>query len=131
MSFFERFKKYFTLSDLIIILVVLLLSLSPLVLVTGKENAKTVVVELDGKVYGSYNMQALGNEIKEVHINSKYGKNTLYIDKNGADMVYSDCPLQLDVKHRKITSPGEVIVCAPHKLVVYISGEGEFDGISG
>ncbi len=127
----ESLKNYFTFTDLIIILVVCIFSLSPLILVSGKGNAKTVVIELDGKIYASYNIQAMGNETKEVKINSKYGKNILQIDKNGADMIFSDCDLQIDVKHEKITSPGEILVCAPHKLVVYMSGESKLDGISG
>ncbi len=130
MNFPEKLKSYFTFADFVIAVVVCTLSLSPLVIAGGKEEAKTVVVELDGKVYASYSLQTLGNDTKEVVINSKYGKNTLLIDKNGADMIFSDCPLQIDVKHRKITSPGESIVCAPHKLVVYISGESKTDGIS-
>ena len=130
MSVFEKFKQYFTITDLVITMIVCVLSLTPLMVVNGKGNAKTLVIELDGKVYCSYNLETMGNDTKEVHINSKYGKNTLQIDKAGADMIYSDCPLQLDVKHRKITSPGEIIVCAPHKLVVYISGDSELDGIT-
>lgn len=130
MEIFTKLKNCFTFADLIIVLVVCVLSMTPLLLVSGKGDAKNVVVELDGKIYASYGLHTLGNETKEVVINSKYGKNILMIDKNGADMIFSDCPLQLDVKHRKITSPGEIIVCAPHKLVVYISGESGLDGIS-
>ena len=92
---------------------------------------KRIVIELDGKVYAEYNMESLGSTPKEITISSKYGKNILAIDKYGADMIYSDCPLQIDVNHRKITAPGETIVCAPHKLVVYISGESRFDAVTG
>ena len=131
MGFPEKLKNYFTFADLIIVLVVCILSLSPLMLVSGKESAKTVVVELDGKVYASYGMESLGDTPKEIVINSKYGKNILSIDKSGADMIYSDCPLQVDVNRGKITAPGQIIVCAPHTLVVYITGESNFDAVSG
>ena len=131
MKFFKKIAACFTFGDLLIVLVVCALSLTPLLFMKGNMVGKTVVVEVDGKVYASVEMNSLGSTSKEIAINTKYGKNILNVDKNGADMTFSDCPLQIDVNHRKITAPGEVIVCAPHKVVVYITGESEFDAISG
>ena len=130
-EFFRKIKKFFTLTDVLIILTVCVLSLGSLTLFAQNGNSKTIVIELDGKVYASYTMQNLGNTPKKITIESQYGKNILEIDRQGADMVYSDCPMQIDVKHRKITTPGETIVCAPHKLLVYITGESEIDAVSG
>lgn len=125
----KKARKLFTFTDAVIVLTVFLFGFAPMLFLSGGKS-KTVVVELDGKQYASFDLESLGTRKKELVINSKYGKNILSIDRYGADMIYSDCPRQTDVKHRKITSPGEAIVCAPHKLVVYISGESELDAIS-
>jgi len=130
-KFFRRVKKYFTLKDIFVILMVCVISMGSLFFFAKSGEGKRIVIELDGKVYAEYNMESLGSTPKEITISSKYGKNILAIDKYGADMIYSDCPLQIDVNHRKITAPGETIVCAPHKLVVYISGESRFDAVTG
>ena len=130
-NFFCRVAKFFTFKDLAVIFIVCVFSIGSAFFVFGKGEAENIVIELDGKVYAVYNMRQLGKTPREISINSKYGRNVLAIDRTGADMVYSDCPQQIDVKHRKIRIPGETIVCAPHKLVVYITGESEFDAVTG
>ena len=124
-------KRYFTVTDILIAVVVFAMCLcGMLVFARGNVNSgKSIVIETDGKVYGKYNMDTLA-EPKEITIETKYGENVLRIDSEGADMIFSDCEMQIDVRHRKISNPGEIIVCAPHKLTVYIEGKNEYDGIS-
>ena len=122
--------KYFTFTDFCVIAVCLLLTLGVITLTAEGEEGRRIVIETDGKVYASYDMATLGDAAMEIHINTKYGKNILSIDSEGADMIYSDCDLQVDVKHKKISKPGEAIVCAPHRLTVYIDGKSETDAVS-
>jgi len=52
------------------------------------------------------------------------GSNTLEISGGSAKMTAADCPDHICVKTYPISSPGETIVCLPHKLVVeVITGE--------
>ncbi len=125
-------KKYFTLTDFLITAVIGVICMAGIFwgLKDAGKKDNTIVIEVDGKVFASYKMDALKTTAKAININTKYGKNTLEIDNGGAKMLYSDCPQQIDVLHGKITKPGEVIVCAPHRLVVYIEGEKMADAVS-
>lgn len=52
------------------------------------------------------------------------GSNTLVISDGKAKMTEADCPDHICVKTYPISSPGETIVCLPHKLVIeVITGE--------
>lgn len=53
------------------------------------------------------------------------GFNTLEISDGTAKIVEADCPDQICVRTYPISSPGETIVCLPHKLVVEVISSGE------
>ena len=46
------------------------------------------------------------------------GSNTLEISAGAAKIVEADCPDHICVKTYPISSPGETIVCLPHKLAM-------------
>jgi hypothetical protein len=48
------------------------------------------------------------------------GSNTLVISNGTAKITEADCPDHICVKTYPISSPGETIVCLPHKLVVEV-----------
>ncbi len=121
-------RKYVSVVDLCVIIVVLVLSVIFLAGLNEADGEK-IIIELDGEIYASYDMKTIVGS-KEIHIKTKYGENKLLIDKNGAEMVYSDCPEKIDIKQGKITKAGQTIVCAPHHLVVYITGESEYDAVA-
>ena len=123
-------KKYFTVTDFLIALCILVICTAGLLTAAKGSAAEKIVIEVDGKAYASYDISSLGDKPRDIEINTKYGKNILRIDSGGADMIYADCVNQIDVRHKKITKPGEMIVCAPHRLTVYISGDGEADAVS-
>ncbi len=123
-------KKYFSMADFFIAITVCVISVG-IIIIFGA-NVKTgtdIVIEVNGKVYASYNMQTIKSP-REIHIKTEFGENTLLIDDEGAKMIYSNCHGQNDVKQGKIHKPGQTIVCAPHKLVVYINGETDVDAIT-
>ncbi|MBQ3053757.1 MAG: NusG domain II-containing protein [Clostridia bacterium] len=122
-------KKFFTPLDILIAVIIFAICLSGLVL-TFNRGGEKIVIQAEGKIYGEYDLASLSTKSKTVEIKTKYGKNVLEIDCYGADMIYADCENQIDVKHRKITKAGESLVCAPHKVVVYIDGKGGADGVS-
>lgn len=48
------------------------------------------------------------------------GSNTLVISNGTAKISEADCPDHICVKTYPVSSPGETIVCLPHKLVVEV-----------
>jgi len=93
----------------------------------------TVVVSLDGELYGSYPL----NEDLELDIDHDSFSNHITIKNGTVQMSYSNCSNQICVNEGKISKTNDKIVCLPHKLVVEIkstdenSKGGEYDVISG
>lgn len=87
---------------------------------------KTVVIEVDGQVYAEYET----DKIKGEKIVDVYGKNTVRITNEYAEVIYADCLDKRDVKQGKITKPGQIIVCLPNKMTVTIKDKREYDDIS-
>ncbi|MFQ5575270.1 MAG: NusG domain II-containing protein [Terriglobia bacterium] len=54
---------------------------------------------------------------------------TVQIEDGRARVVSSTCPRNICVNEGWIDSPGEVIVCLPHRLVVRIEGGGPVGGV--
>lgn len=115
-----------TKADLCIAAAVILLSLCVPFMAISAPDAKTVVIEVDGELYASYDMNKIDG-VKTVDVN---GKNTVEITKDYARAVYADCPDKLDVRRGKITKAGQIIVCLPNKMTVRIIGEKVYDDIS-
>lgn len=74
--------------------------------VDGVEKRK---IPLDGSTDG-----------KEYKITSKFGTNTVVIEKEGVYIREADCPDKLCVHQGKISNPGIPLVCLPHRLLVTI-----------
>lgn len=112
--------------DFILILTVVVLAVGGLLLysILGQKEAGRVVVEVDGEVYGEYELQ----ENQEVLINET---NILIIENGVANMLEANCPDQICVKHVPISKNGETIVCLPNKVVVTIkeATAGELDAV--
>ncbi len=115
-----------------IILLVLTVILSGLLLMGSlflKESGNTVIIEIDGQEYSRYSLSDI-KEDKTVEINTKYGSNTIVIQKDGVYVKTADCPDKTDVKKGKITKTGDSIVCIPNRLIIYIEGESDVDATS-
>lgn len=93
----------------------------------GGENI--AVIEIEGKVYGRYRLSEY-IEPEIIEINTVYGYNKVQISKEGARVIDADCPDKIDVKRGLVKAQGESIVCLPHRLVIYIEGEGGYDAVS-
>ena len=48
--------------------------------------------------------------------------NTIQISGGTVRMIYADCPDKICIKTAPISRSGQSIVCAPHKIVVTVSG---------
>lgn len=81
-----------------------------------KEKGKTVMVTLDGDLYGEY---LLGEEAN-VDISSGYGHNVILINNGYVEVTEADCADHICEKTGRISQKGEVICCLPHKLIIEI-----------
>ncbi len=80
-----------------------------------------VVVTVDGEVYCTLSLA----ENQQVSIPTKDGESVLVIADHKCYMESANCSDQICVKHKKIQSAGESIICLPYKIVVTVKGAGE------
>lgn len=116
--------KLFTKGDKIIVILILITAMATYVAFAAfiaDGSPEAVQIFVDGSLYASYNLNDI-KEAKKVEILSVYGKNTLKITADGAEMVDADCPDKTDVRAGRITKPGQVIICAPNKVLVKLMG---------
>ena len=112
--------------DLVLVLTVAVLAIGGLLVynVLGQKQAGLVVVEVDGEVFGEYELF----ENQEVLINET---NVLLIENGVVNMYEANCPDQICVMHVPISKNGETIVCLPNKVVVTVkeAATGELDAV--
>ncbi len=112
--------------DIILIIIVVVLALTGFLVygILGKKDAGTVQVEVDGTLYGEYELQ----QNQEILINDT---NVLKIEDGQANMLEANCPDQICVDHVSVSKNGETIVCLPNKVVVTIRTDvdGELDAV--
>ena len=110
-----------TLSDIILVAVLLVISLSVfLVFYLTRTEGDTVVVSVDGVKVAEYPLSIDG----VYYLNG--GTNVLVIEDNKAYIREANCPGYQDcVETGRIRYVGEKIVCLPNKLMVEIVGEGD------
>ena len=112
--------------DFILVLTVVILAVGGLLIynILGQKEAGKVMVEVDGEVYGEYEL----HENQEVLINDT---NVLLIENGQANMCEANCPDQICVDHVAVSKNGETIVCLPNKVVVTIKEavESELDAV--
>lgn len=115
-------------ADRRLLIVLLFVSLAGLAVYYGCESAgDTVVIKVDGRLYGSYNL----NVNRSIRISTSGGTNEIVIEDKKVYMKEADCPDRLCVKHGKLLGAQDSIVCLPHKVVVTLkegnAGEGGID----
>ncbi len=95
----------------------------------GEKAGETVVITVDGDVFGRYDL----SEAQTVPIEADDGhvENTVVIENGSVHMEEADCPDRLCIRQGAISHANEAIVCLPHKIVITINGgrTGEYDGI--
>ncbi len=118
-----------TFFDGVIIFLVLGISAALFFGIVSRGAGEVAVIEIEGEIYGKYRFSDY--ETPEIiEITTEYGYNIVEISSRGIRVTDADCKDKIDVKRGIISRPGESIVCLPHKLIIYIEGEGEYDTIS-
>ncbi len=86
-----------------------------------RRTGASVVVELDGRRYGSYDL----GEDQEIDIGEG---NHISIRDGAVQMSRADCSDQICVRQGKVSAQGDTIICLPNRVVVRVSGGGQPDG---
>jgi hypothetical protein len=123
------FKNILTLGDKLLISTIFILSVMSLFAVSAlKEKGEWVVIEVDGTE--KYRLKLTDDQ--EVTVTGPIGKTTIQIKQGKADVVQSDCQEHICVNSGTISKSGEIIVCAPNKVIVRIAGNKDnyFDEIT-
>ena len=81
----------------------------------------TVVVTLDGEIYGEYSLDA----DRSVDIRTDNSLNTFVISGGKVYMEHASCPDGICTAHRPIFRDGESIVCLPNKVVITVASKNE------
>lgn len=93
------------------------------------EAATACVIKINGEEWARYDLSALDKE-KVIEIKNSYGENTVVIDKNGVYVSYSNCADKSEINMGRISKSGESLICLPHRLEIYLTGENQLDGTS-
>ena len=104
---------------------ILIVTLSALALFLFREEGDTVIVRVDGTVFGEYPLSV----DREVEILTERGRNLLVIKGGRADITDASCPDGICSSHRAVSRDGESIICLPNKVVIEIDAKGKADGI--
>jgi len=116
-------------TDIVLIVIILALSFSLyFILYRGPAEETRVNIYVDGELVRS---EGLAETMSPIVVESSYGCNIIEIDSGAAEVTWSDCSSQVCVRTGKISRPGEVIVCLPHRLLITIVGNRGADGAEG
>lgn len=106
-------KKDLVLGSVVVIIAAALMFFMKL---PGEQTADTVMITVDGEVYGEYSLDM----DRTVEIDNKYGHNTVTIHNGKAYMTEADCRDGYCRQQGKIDEDKETVVCLPHRLVVEV-----------
>lgn len=117
-------KKHKLRNDLILIgvlLVVLVLAGLAFWLLRG--TGDTVVVEVDGEIYGTYALST--DRTVEIRTGENGKELNLLVIKDGKAYVETaTCRDGICAAHKPISREGESIVCLPHKVIITVKSAG-------
>lgn len=93
--------------------ILLFVCLSGAFLYRGRAGGSYVLVRVDGKEYGRYDLL----EDQTVRIGET---NELRIEDGEAFMIYGDCPDQICVRTAPVSRAHEMIVCMPNRVTAEV-----------
>ncbi len=106
-------------TDIILILVLLAGGIFFLLRTRMSPGGDTVVIRVDNEAIASFPLK----ENRTYTVSNELGTNTIVIEDGMAYVTCADCPDRICESMGKISKPGEVIVCLPHRLIVEVTDE--------
>lgn len=115
-------RKYFRVGDLVIYLffIIFFYSLGMKVIELGEEKPSKVEIYVDGNLKYVYPLQ---KEEKDVFVDTVLGGVNVKFKDNMVRVTSSNSPKKINVKRGWISSPGEVIIGIPDRLLIKIVGD--------
>ncbi|MBM6691211.1 NusG domain II-containing protein [Fusobacterium mortiferum] len=115
-------RKYFRIGDLIIYLFFILFFyfLGIKVMELGDEKPSKVEIYIDGNLKYVYPLQ---KEEKDIFVDTVLGGVNVKLKDNMVRVTSSNSPRKINVKRGWISSPGEVIIGIPDRLLIKIVGQ--------
>lgn len=121
-------KKFIKPFDFILVIFLLILSAVLFYLPNFGDKSKLVLsVKVGKKAVYTVSLE----KVQESYVYSVSGKNVdIYIEPDGVSVKSSDCKNQTCIKSGKITSAGQVIVCAPNNIIIKLEdSKNEMSGL--
>lgn len=125
----REWLKLLTRGDKILIISIAVFGLMSFFFISQLQSAgEFVIVSVDG--VEQYHGALSTNDTITVHGN--IGRSIIEIQGGKVRMLHSDCPTKVCVRSGAIHQQGEVIVCAPNKVLIQITGKkkANFDVIT-
>ena len=117
-----RGRRYFRVGDLVVYLffIIFFYTLGTKVLELGEEKPSKVEIYVDGTLKYIYPLQ---KEERDIFVDTVLGGVNVKFKDNMVRVNSSNSPKQINVKRGWISSPGEVIIGIPDRLLIKIVGD--------
>ena len=117
-----RGRRYFRVGDLVVYLffIIFFYTLGTKVLELGEEKPSKVEIYVDGTLKYIYPLQ---KEERDIFVDTVLGGVNVKFKANMVRVTSSNSPKKINVKRGWISSPGEVIIGIPDRLLIKIVGD--------
>lgn len=117
-----RGRRYFRVGDLVVYLffIIFFYTLGTKVLELGEEKPSKVEIYVDGTLKYVYPLQ---KEERDIFVDTVLGGVNVKLKDNMVKVTSSNSPKKINVKRGWISSPGEVIIGIPDRLLIKIVGD--------
>ena len=117
-----RWRRYFRVGDLVVYLffIIFFYTLGTKVLELGEEKPSKVEIYVDGTLKYIYPLQ---KEERDIFVDTVLGGVNVKFKDNMVRVTSSNSPKKINVKRGWISSPGEVIIGIPDRLLIKIVGD--------
>lgn len=117
-----RGRRYFRVGDLVVYLffIIFFYTLGTKVLELGEEKPSKVEIYVDGTLKYIYPLQ---KEERDIFVDTVLGGVNIKFKDNMVRVTSSNSPKKINVKRGWISSPGEVIIGIPDRLLIKIVGD--------
>lgn len=112
-----------TWGDKTLICLLVVVNLASLFLLTRIGKSKQVIIQVDQKVVGIYDLHDIHAAARTVMVQGPLGSSQVEIREGKVRMIFSPCPNHTCRKAGWISSQGQVICCLPNKVLIRISGD--------
>lgn len=117
-----RGRRYFRVGDLVVYLffIIFFYTLGTKVLELGEEKPSKVEIYVDGTLKYIYPLQ---KEERDIFVDTVLGGVNVKLKDDMVRVTSSNSPKKINVKRGWISSPGEVIIGIPDRLLIKIVGD--------